>query len=170
MTSSITPLPRSGALAPEANDQRTIGLHKRRPPAGPAFVLPGFACFACGDTGIVSNFDGAINEFVPDYDVLPTGEIMPGSDPAMICCCMSAYPANGRGGLRDSGGPRSVETAFGTRAVGCDLAAEAIATIHRLRRQRALDGVPVTAAQARRLQASRESVAGLLQSIPREEI
>lgn len=169
MTSSISTVFRSGALAPDPNEPRALAPHKRRPASGPAFVLPGFTCFACADTGVVSNFDGAINEFIADYDVLPSGEIMPGSDPAIICCCMSAYPSNGRGGYRDSSGPRSVETAAGPRAIGCDLNQEAIASIHRQRRQRALAGVQATAEQARRLQASRDAVAGLLKPV-REEI
>lgn len=169
MTSSSLTSLRSGALAPEPNDHRLVAPHKRRPPAGPAFVLPGHACFACADTGIVSNFDGAINRFVPDYDVLPSGEIMPGSDPAIICCCVSAYPSNGRGGYRDSAGPRAVETASGPRATGCDIDQEAIASIHRARRQKALDAVQDAAEHARRLQASRATVAGLLPSIGREE-
>lgn len=159
MTSSITPISRSGALTPEPNSQRDLAPHKRRPAAGPAFVLPGYTCFACADTGIVSNFDKAINQFVPDYDVLPSGEHMSGSDPAIICCCMAAYANNGRGGYRDSSGPRSVETAAGPRALGCDLDQEAIATIHRLRRQRALSSVQATADHARRLKAARDAVA-----------
>jgi hypothetical protein len=148
--------PEPGPLAP----------HKRRPPAGPAFVLPGFACFACSDTGIVGNHDRAINEFIPDYDVLPSGEVCPGSDPAIICCCNAAYPREGRGGYRDSAGPRRLETLAGPRMVGCDLDQQAIATIHRNRRQSALAGVQATAEQARQLKANTQAaVAALLPSM-----
>jgi hypothetical protein len=166
MTLSLSSAP-PGPLAPEPLASGPLALHKRRPPAGPAFVLPGFACFACADTGIVGNHDRAINEFLPDYDVLPTGEVCPGSDPAVICCCNAAYAREGRGGYRDSAGPRRIEALLGPRLVGCDLHQQAIATIHRNRRQIALAGVQATAEQARQMKASREAVAGLLPAMPR---
>jgi hypothetical protein len=157
MTLSLPSAPEPGPLAP----------HKRRPAAGPAFVLPGFACFACSDTGIVGNHDRAINEFIPDYDVLPSGEVCPGSDPAIICCCHAAYPREGRGGFRDSAGPCRVETAAGPRMVGCELDQQAIATIHRNRRQRALAGVQASAEQSRRMAAAHLAPIGrLLPSMP----
>lgn len=157
MTLSLPSAPAPGPLAP----------HKRRPAAGPAFVLPGFACFACADTGIVANHDRAINEFIADYDVLSSGEVCPGSDPAIICCCHAAYPREGRGAYRDSAGPRRVESTAGPRLVGCDLDQQAIATIHRNRRQRALAGVQAIAEQARQLKANTlAAVAGLLPSMP----
>lgn len=162
--SAIAPRSPSGALAPERIDQ-PVAPHKRRPAAGPAFVLPGYVCYACADTGIISNFDRAINVFVPDYDVLPNGEVMPGSDPAIICCCMAAYSSSG-GGYRDSSGPRRIETACGPRAVGCDLDQQAVQTIHRERRARAFAGVTATAEHVRRLRLStQEQVAGLLPSL-----
>jgi len=165
MTISITP-----ASSQALNTAFDLSPHKRRPPAGPGFVLPGFACFACFDTGIVSNHDMAINTYLPDYDVLPSGERMSGSDPAVICCCVAAYAGSGRGGgFRDSSGPLRVETAAGTRRIGCDLPQEATAEIHRARRQQAYAAVQATAEQARLLQASRKAVAGLLPSIGRGE-
>ena len=157
MTLSIPSAPESGPLAP----------HKLRPAAGPAFVLPGYACFACADTGIVGNSDRAINEFIPDYDVLPSGEVFSGLHPAIICCCNAAYPREGRGGYRDSAGPCRVETTAGPRKVGCELDQQAIETIHRNRRQRALAGVQATAEQARQLKANTlAAVAGLTPSMP----
>ena len=161
MTFTLPSAPEPGPLAP----------HKRRPSAGPAFVLPGFACFACADTGIVCNHDRAINEFIPDYDVLPSGEVCPGSDPAIICCCNAAYPREGRGGYRDSAGPCRVETTAGPRKVGCELDQQAIESIHRNRRQLALAGVQYTAEQVRQVKAIKgatlqEAVAGLLPSMP----
>jgi hypothetical protein len=96
---------------------------------------------------------------------------MSGSDPAVICCCTAAYSGTGRGGgYRDSSGPLRVETAIGSRAIGCELPQEAIATIHRQRRQRAYAAVQAIAVQARQLQSTREAVAGLLPSMGREEI
>jgi hypothetical protein len=143
-----------------------LSPHKRRPPAGPAFVLPSYACFACFDTGIVSNHDRAVNDYLPDYDVLPSGELLPGSDPAVVCCCTAAYPRMGRGGgFRDSNGPTRVETAAGARRIGCELPQEAIAGIHRNRRHRAFAAVQDMAEQARLLQNSRQAIAGLLPSI-----
>ena len=143
MTLSLPSAPAPGPLAP----------HERRPAADPAFVLPGFACFACADTGIVGNSDRAINEFIPNYDVLPSGEVFPGLHPAIICCCNAAYPGEGRGGYRDSAGPCRVETTAGPRKVGCELDQKAIEAIHRNRRQRALAGVQATAEQARQARA-----------------
>jgi hypothetical protein len=126
-------------------------------------VLPGFACFACFDTGIVSNQDMAINTYLPDYDVLPSGERMSGSDPAVICCCMAAYAGTGRGGgFRDSSGPLRIETAAGPRFTGIELPQEATAEIHRARRQQAYAVVPATAEQARVHQALRADIAGLV--------
>ena len=164
MSSSISAAPPSAAafdLAP----------HKRRPPAGPAFVLPSYACFACFDTGIVANYDRAINDYLSDYDVLPTGERLAGSDPAVICCCLAAYPGTGHGGgFRDSSGPLKIETAVGPRLIGIELPQEAIASIHRNRRQRAYTGVRAIAEQVRQLQVSREAITGLLPSMGRDEV
>jgi hypothetical protein len=143
MTTSLATTAPPGALSP----------HKRRPPTGPAFVLPSYGCFACYDTGIVANHDRAINEWLTDYDVLPSGEVAPGSDPAIICCCHAAYPSEGRGGFRDGTGPRRVETLAGARLIGCEIGQDAIAHIHRVRRQRAMEAVPAIAQQARALQA-----------------
>jgi hypothetical protein len=144
---------------PSAPAPEPLAPHKRRPAAGPAFVLPGFACFACSDTGIVGNSDRAINEFIPDYDSW--------SDPAIICCCNAAYPREGRGGFRDSAGPRRLETAAGPRMVGCELDQQAIEAIHRNRRQRAFAEVQFTAEQARQLKANYQAAAaGLLPSMP----
>ena len=157
MTLSLPSAPAPGPLAP----------HKRRPAAEPAFVLPGFACFACSDTGIVGNHDRAINEFIPDYDVLPSGEVFSGLHPAIICCCHAAYPREGRGGFRNSAGICRVETAAGPRKVGCELDQQAIETIHRNRRQLALANVQATAEQARQLKANTlAAVAGLVPSMP----
>jgi hypothetical protein len=131
--------------------------------------VPGFACFACADTGIIGNHDSAINDFISDYDVHPSGEVCPGSDPAIICCCNAAYPREGRGGFRDSAGPCRVETTAGPRKVGCELDQQAIETIHRNRRQLALAGVQYTAEQVRQVKAIKgatleEAVAGLIRS------
>jgi len=159
MTLSLPSAPAPGPIAP----------HKRRAAAGPAFVVPGFACFACADTGIIGNHDSAINDFISDYDVHPSGEVCPGSDPAIICCCNAAYPREGRGGFRDSAGPCRVETTAGPRKVGCELDQQAIETIHRNRRQLALAGVQYTAEQVRQVKAIKgatleEAVAGLIRS------
>lgn len=135
-------------------------------------MLPSFICFACFDSGIVSNHDLAINEFLTDYDVLD-GARMPGSDPAVICCCTAAYTGTGRG-FRDTSGPRRVETAVGVRLIGCELPQEAIATIHRNRRHLAFASVKFTAEQLRlqkaSQKASQEAIANLLPSMGRDEI
>ena len=115
----------------------------------------------------MGNHDRAINEFIPDYDVLPSGEVFSGLHPAIICCCNAAYPREGRGGFRDSAGPCRVETTAGPRKVGCELDQQAIEAIHRNRRKRALAGVQATAEQARQLKANTQAAAaGLLTSMP----
>jgi hypothetical protein len=130
-------------------------------------VLPGFACFACSDTGIVGNHDRAINEFITNYDVLASGEVCGGLPPAIICCCNAAYPREGRGGFRDSAGIRRIKTEAGPRWVGRELDQQAIEAIHRLRRQRALADVQANAEQARRHKANTQAAAaGLLTSMP----
>ncbi len=94
-----------------------------------------------------------VNEWLTDYDVLPSGEVLPGSDPVIICCCHAAYPSEGRGGFRDGTGLRRIETSAGARLIGCEIGQDAIAHIHRVRRQRAMEAVPAIAQQARALQA-----------------
>lgn len=133
-------------------------------------MLPSYICFACCDTGIVSNHDRAINDHLPDYDMLPSGELFAGSDPAVICCCLAAYSQTGQGGgYRDSEGPNRVHTAAGARLIGCELPQDAIHAIHQRRRQLAYAAVAATAEQAQMLHATRLAVAGLLPSMGSEE-
>ena len=39
------------------------------------FYIPKVECFACYDSGIVTNGDAAINQYIPDYDRTADGKI-----------------------------------------------------------------------------------------------
>ena len=55
------------------------------------FYIPKVECFACYDSGIVSNGDSLINQFIPDYDRDQKGRLCGGQDLAIICHCKAAY-------------------------------------------------------------------------------
>ena len=55
------------------------------------FYIPKVECFACNDSGIVSNGDALINQFIPDYDRDKKGRPCGGQDLAIICHCKAAY-------------------------------------------------------------------------------
>lgn len=102
---------------------------------------PKAACLACNDTGLVSNSDGLVRQYLSDYDLLPDGASMGASDCAVICHCTAAYGEQDhegkviRGGYRhDSGDIRSVDTENGPRFSGVELPKEAIQEIHHRRK------------------------------------
>ena len=83
------------------------------------FYAPKVSCFACYDTGIVTNGDGLLNHYLPDYDAeIIDGNIHRhgGSDLAVICHCVAAYDSQDydaqttRAGFRDSTGVRTTDT------------------------------------------------------------
>ena len=55
------------------------------------FYVPKVECFACYDSGIVSNGDAFVNQFIPDYDRDQQGRLCGGQDLAIICHCKAAY-------------------------------------------------------------------------------
>jgi hypothetical protein len=69
-----------------------MALHKRSASRrSNDFLAPRVQCFACYDTGIVSNSDGLVWNYVPDYDIdLNTGKRCGGLDLAIVCHCSSA--------------------------------------------------------------------------------
>jgi hypothetical protein len=104
--------------------------HKRSAAAAERlFQRPLHACYACNDTGIVTNSDGLVNEFLPDYDRLPDGRRMSGRDLALICHCPAAFPGQGpngpRTGFREGDG--RLRLVDGRHAFGAELP-EAITT------------------------------------------
>lgn len=112
--------------------------HKRRQAAARVEVLP--ACLACHDSGIVSNADGMIRDWIPDYDVSSEGSIIGGSDCAIICHCHAAYAVQGPDGTQQKGGFRSdtgeilqYHSELGKRYAGAELDKAAIAAIHKRR-------------------------------------
>ena len=100
------------------------------------FYIPKVECFACYDSGIVSNGDGFVNQFIPDYDRDRKGRLCGGQDLAIICHCNAAYgdseSDNERVGFRDSYG--NIRTADSIRGepqpLGFSLEKEKIRKIH----------------------------------------
>lgn len=106
------------------------------------FTAPTPACFACYDTGLITNGDGLLNEFVPDYDTTPLGKRRGGTDCAIVCHCLAAYAIQDhdgkitRGGYRlDCGDIRTVTTEQGDRRIGADVPKEVTGELHRRRRE-----------------------------------
>jgi hypothetical protein len=115
----------------------------RRPSSEPKVeAFKAFACFACGDTGIIGNADGLLSQLVDDYDRLPDGRTMAGSDVAVICRCHASYPQQNhdgrtaRGGFREGDGTiRRVMTELGPRALGVEIRIETARQIEQARRR-----------------------------------
>ena len=106
------------------------------------FYIPKVECFACYDSGIVSNGDGFVNQFIPDYDRDRKGRLCRGQDLAIICHCKAAYGDSQsdnereRVGFRDSNG--NIRTADSIRGepqpLGFSLEKEKIRQIHTQRK------------------------------------
>ena len=106
------------------------------------FYIPKVECFACYDSGIVSNGDAFVNQFIPDYDRDQKGRICGGQDLAIICHCKAAYGDSEsdnereRVGYRDSYG--NIRTADSIRGepqpLGFSLEKEKIRQIHTQRK------------------------------------
>lgn len=96
---------------------------------------PEVNCYACYDTGIVSNGDGILSAYLPDYDTTPSGMRHGGLDLAIICHCPAAYPEHDqdgkttRGGLRVNGAPAII----GNQRIGADISKDIARQIHQQR-------------------------------------
>ena len=107
------------------------------------FYIPKVECFACYDSGIVSNGDNLVNRFIPDYDRDKKGRLCGGQDLAIICHCKAAYGDSQsdnereRTGYRDSYG--NIRTADSIRGepqpLGFSLEKEKIRQIHTQRKE-----------------------------------
>jgi len=100
------------------------------------FHRPYHDCYACNDTGIVTNSDGLVNQYLSDYDRLPDGRRMSGCDLALICQCPAAYPRydgekQERAGLRESSG--AIRQVDGNRPVGAEIPKATTQAIHKQR-------------------------------------
>lgn len=100
-------------------------------------------CLACLDTGIISNHDGMVRQFLPDYDQLPDGNNLAGIDCALVCHCLASYGEQGpdgqtqRGGYRESSGEiRTVATDAGRRFIGSELGKDQTQRLHKVRLER----------------------------------
>ena len=106
------------------------------------FYVPKVECFACYDSGIVSNGDSQVNQFIPDYDRDQKGRLNGGQDLAIICHCKAAYGDSQsdnereRVGFRDSyGNIRTTDSIRGEpQALGFSLEKEKIRQIHTQRK------------------------------------
>ena len=101
------------------------------------FYIPKVDCFACNDSGIVTNGDKLINQFIPDYDRDPEGNIRGGQDLAIICHCQAAYGNEEKTGLRESSGKiRETQNIYGVmQPLGCSLEKDKVRTIHLQRKE-----------------------------------
>lgn len=121
--------------------------HKRLAPhRDKTFRKPQFECYACNDSGLLSNGDGLLRQYLPDYDCKPDGRPCGGHDLALICWCKAAYKQLGpdgqlvRGGYReDSGSIVKVQTNNGLQALGSELSKEVTRELHTTRRQQWLE-------------------------------
>jgi len=72
--------------------------HKRQvQDRGLAFRRPSRRCFACYDTGVVTNGDGLVEQLLPDYDRTLDGRRIAGQDAPLICSCEAAHQPYPRG-------------------------------------------------------------------------
>tara|TARA_B100000212_G_scaffold148424_1_gene111556 strand:- start:91 stop:630 length:540 start_codon:yes stop_codon:yes gene_type:complete len=98
------------------------------------FYQPKVECFACYDSGIVSNGDKLINKYIPDYDRDQKGRPCGGQDLAIICHCKAAYEdeENQKVGFRDSlGNIKTTDSIRGEpQAIGVSLEKDKIRHIH----------------------------------------
>jgi hypothetical protein len=104
------------------------------------FTRPRVECFACYDTGIIANGDGLLSRFLPDYDTIPNGSRMTGSDTAIICHCTASYDrlepdgkVASKGCREGSGDIRAITTEAGPRIYGSEIPKEHGREIHRQR-------------------------------------
>jgi hypothetical protein len=104
-----------------------------------SFRPPDAACFACYDTGIVSNGDGLLNQYIPDYDCNSIGERHGGLDLAIICHCAAAFSQFDqegktiRGALRVSDQPAITISDRGNQPIGASINKEHARDLHRRR-------------------------------------
>lgn len=115
---------------------------RREPGARQLFQAPKFECYACHDSGIVVNGDGAVNRyFDAAYDRGPNGKMRGCSDMALICTCGAAhnqqgYKADGTHGIlkygyrEDSGQVRQFESMHGARSYGYPITEELRQQLH----------------------------------------
>ena len=106
------------------------------------FYIPKVECFACYDSGIVSNGDAFVNQFIPDYDRDQKCRFFCGQDLPIINHCKAAYGDSEsdnekeREGLRDSYG--NIRTADSIRGepqpLGFSMEKEKIRQIHTQRK------------------------------------
>ena len=108
------------------------------------FYPPEKECFACYDTGIVSNSDGLINNlYWSNYDIDENGKRFAGSDLSIICHCKKSYQQLDdaqnviNSGYRDSfGNIKTVQTVNGEQALGISLSKDQTREIHNQRKQK----------------------------------
>ena len=121
-----------------------ISSHKRSSlDRDTTFYAPKVACFACYDSGIVSNGDGLLNDYLTDYDATVINGVLHrhgGLDLAIICHCNAAYESQDfesqttRSGFRDSSGVKSTDINGRQQAIGVDPDKDMMRKIHHKRK------------------------------------
>ena len=106
------------------------------------FYSPTANCYACYDTGIVSNADGLVNDYLPDYDKNNKGNRQGGCDLALICHCQAAYSTSSpdgsetKSGFRTGHGIYATESSTGgLQSIGSELDKERTREIHSIRKE-----------------------------------
>ena len=61
-----------------------MSYFKRKAKDTLVFEIPGCKCYACGDTGIVTNGDGLLTAMVKGYDVDDSGSVGVGDSVALL--------------------------------------------------------------------------------------
>jgi hypothetical protein len=89
------------------------------------FRRPRRNCYACYDSGVVTNGDGLVNTLLPDYDLLSNGCRLAGSDLPLICHCPAAYNPDGSG-LR---GPNGILA----QGLAAELSRDQVSALHQRR-------------------------------------
>ncbi len=110
---------------------RPLGHKREAAGRDRSFRRPACRCFACHDTGVITNGDGLVNQLLPDYDRNFDGQRLPGSDLPLICHCAAAYARAGRNGLPQGGlrGPDGLPVS----GLASELSQEQVASLHRRR-------------------------------------
>ena len=106
------------------------------------FYAPTANCYAFYDSGIVSNSDGLVNNYLPDYDKNNKGNRQGGCDLALICHCQSAYSTSSPDGSETKTGYRAGHginatdsPTGGLQSIGAELDKEKTREIHSIRKE-----------------------------------
>ena len=116
---------------------------RQRLESSDSFDSPPVKCFACHDTGVITNGDGFLNQFqeYKEYNINEFGSYIDGYDLPLVCCCAAAYPlydennAQSRGGFRSADKVNVTETFRGDKNIGVLVDQNVATALHKQRRE-----------------------------------